>query len=91
MFLVISYDISDDKSRQRVAKILGNFGQRVQYSVFECDLSKDELNKLITQLENIINDSTDSIRYYRICKLCKDEVRVIGKGEIYMELPYVII
>ncbi|MCA9742068.1 CRISPR-associated endonuclease Cas2, partial [candidate division KSB1 bacterium] len=38
MLLLVSYDIVDDKQRTKLAKRLQNYGQRVQYSVFECDL-----------------------------------------------------
>ncbi len=37
MFLTISYDITDDLRRQRLAKVLSNFGYRVQKSVFELE------------------------------------------------------
>lgn len=39
---MITYDISDDRIRYRVAKILENHGSRVQYSVFECRLREQE-------------------------------------------------
>nr|WP_274428807.1 CRISPR-associated endonuclease Cas2 [Desulfolucanica intricata] len=54
--------MSDDKRRQRISKELANYGQRVQYSVFECIMSEMELNKLTNQLEKVIKESTDSIR-----------------------------
>ena len=91
MLVVISYDISEDKIRQKVAKKLGNYGQRVQYSVFECILKEDELRTLAEQLQEIINESTDSVRFYRICMNCKEHMQIIGKGEFYVELPFVII
>lgn len=91
MLVVISYDISEDRLRQKVAKKLGNYGQRVQYSVFECILKEDELKKLAEQLQEIINESTDSIRFYRICMNCREQLQILGKGEFYVELPYVII
>jgi len=40
---VVSYDIVDDKRRTKLAKKLCDFGKRVQYSVFECDLDEDSL------------------------------------------------
>ncbi len=47
--IVISYDISDDKFRNKFSKYLTRFGHRIQYSVFEIDNS-DRI------LENIVND-----------------------------------
>ncbi|MEW6376162.1 MAG: CRISPR-associated endonuclease Cas2, partial [Thermodesulfobacteriota bacterium] len=43
MFYVVSYDIPDDQRRIKIAKILEDFGDRVQYSVFECLLEQDLL------------------------------------------------
>ena len=39
MYFVVSYDISDDKRRTKIHNTLKSYGQRVQYSVFECDLT----------------------------------------------------
>ena len=51
MRVVVSYDISDDKRRRMVAKLLEGYGYRVQYSVFECDLSLKQLQKLRRELK----------------------------------------
>ena len=42
MFIVISYDIPDNKRRTKVMKTLKNFGAHVQYSVVECELKRDD-------------------------------------------------
>jgi len=46
VLIVISYDIADDKRRGRIFKALKNFGQWMQYSVFECELEKMQFLKL---------------------------------------------
>ena len=43
MHYTVAYDITDDKRRNRVAKILKDFGTRIQYSVFECDTDRRAL------------------------------------------------
>ena len=43
---VISYDIVSDKLRNKVAKILLDYGKRVQYSVFECYISQKQFEEL---------------------------------------------
>ncbi|MCS6805410.1 MAG: CRISPR-associated endonuclease Cas2, partial [Blastocatellia bacterium] len=42
MFIVISYDVQEDKRRTRIHKALKSYGQWVQYSVFECELEKKD-------------------------------------------------
>lgn len=66
---VISYDISENKIRNKVAKILEGYGKRIQYSVFECDIDENLYVKLYKQLlEQTIDSKTDSIIIYKLCK-----------------------
>ena len=68
MLVVISYDISDDKRRDAAAERLLGWGERVQESVFECWLTEGELRRLIRQLEAMIDERTDRLRCYRLCR-----------------------
>lgn len=78
MFIVISYDISEDKRRTKIHSILSSYGQWMQYSLFECVLSKTEYAKLRSRLNKIINNDTDSIRFYFLCACCENKVERIG-------------
>ena len=51
MHYTVAYDITDDKRRNRVAKILKDFGTRIQYSVFECNTDRRALLRLRNRLE----------------------------------------
>jgi len=83
MFYVICFDISDDKIRYRAVKILKGYGIRVQKSVFECsNVTEKQFFKLKSKLEGLIDETTDSIRYYRLCKNCLKEVENSGIGEL---------
>jgi CRISPR-associated protein Cas2 len=81
MFYIVSYDIPDDKKRDRVAKTLLDFGTRVQYSVFECIMDDKLLEKMTVKLNKIISDE-DSVRIYALCAKCEKVVRVLGSGEV---------
>jgi CRISPR-associated protein Cas2 len=72
----VSYDIPSDNRRVKVANTLKSYGERVQYSVFECWLTQAELDDLSKRLERLFEPSEDSIRFYRT----HDEVRVMGQG-----------
>jgi CRISPR-associated protein Cas2 len=81
MLYVISYDISVDKRRTRIAKLLEGYGQRVQWSVFECDLTERQYAALRKRLARILKpDEGDSLRTYRLCAACAREVLVEGHG-----------
>jgi len=62
---VVSYDIPDDRRRIKVANLLKSYGERVQYSVFECWLSRTELAALEKALKQRIEAETDSVRLYQ--------------------------
>jgi CRISPR-associated protein Cas2 len=85
MFYIISYDIPDDQRRTKIAKTLLDFGDRVQYSVFEAKLDKKLLDKLTRKLAEIIKESEDSIRIYPLCAACETGISVLGQGKIMKE------
>ncbi|MFB9214434.1 CRISPR-associated endonuclease Cas2 [Vibrio sinaloensis] len=66
---LICYDISERKTRYRIEKALLGYGERVQYSVFECKLSPAELIQLRFEVNRWLEDS-DKINYFRLCVHC---------------------
>ena len=72
MFIIISYDIGEtghkDGARRlrKVAQLCENYGQRVQYSVFECNVSNKEWTKLKIDLLKIYDKDKDSLRFYHL-------------------------
>lgn len=76
---VISYDISNDRTRNKVAKVLEDYGKRVQYSVFECHLPEKVFEKLYRKLALQLREGEEgSIRIYRLCTRCETEILTIG-------------
>ena len=91
MLILISYDITDDKKRTKLAKKLKDFGPRVQYSVFEADVKKQELEKLKNVLDDIKLENGDSIRMYKLCLDCKKAIAIWGEGEITEDKDFYIL
>ena len=50
---LVCYDVTDDRERNRVAKVVEAFGLRIQFSVFECRLCRTALANLCRQLESL--------------------------------------
>lgn len=48
---LVCYDVTEDRERNRVAKVVEDYGLRIQFSVFECRLSRSALAELRRQLE----------------------------------------
>ena len=76
---VIAYDIEDDATRRRVHDILKNHGRRVQYSVFECWLQGESLQRLRHRLQAEL-DAGDGLRWYPLCEWCRERVEWQGDG-----------
>ena len=91
MFIVISYDIVDDKRRLKVAKQLENYGNRVQYSVFEALLEEDKLKEMSNAVLSIIEKQEDSLRIYHLCEGCFKKIKLYGTGEISKDEDFYIV
>ena len=78
--------MSDDRDRYRVVKVLKGFGERVQKSVFECSkLTESQFLRMKGQLDDLIDHTTDTVRYYPLCERCLDKVEWSGTGESPVE------
>jgi CRISPR-associated protein Cas2 len=83
MLVLITYDVNVETSEgrrrlRRIAKICVNHGQRVQNSVFECQVDPAMLVKLRALLESEMNCATDSLRIYHLGKNWQGKVEHIG-------------
>ncbi|RME46060.1 MAG: CRISPR-associated endonuclease Cas2 [Deltaproteobacteria bacterium] len=77
-FMVVSYDIPDDRRRARLHKTLKDFGTRVQFSVFECLLTEAQSSELRRRIEAIIDPNEDHVRFYFLCRPCVRRIVPIG-------------
>ena len=92
MDVLVTYDIADTDTTgasrlRRIADVCEKYGQRVQFSVFECRLSKTRLARLVGEVEDIIDRERDSVLVYRFpggiesatLRLGRCQEREIGK------------
>jgi CRISPR-associated protein Cas2 len=69
MLVLVTYDVSTvtaggARRLRRVAKACQDFGQRVQFSVFEIEVDSVQWTRLRARLEGLIDEKTDSLRFY---------------------------
>ncbi len=67
MKILITYDIQNTKNRTKIATLLEAHGVRVNYSVFELEISQTKLNSLLKKLKEL-SSKDDSIRVYSFSK-----------------------
>jgi CRISPR-associated protein Cas2 len=60
---IVSYDIADPKRLRKVFRTCQDFGNHLQYSVFECDLSAQERVDLESRLKDIIHHEEDQVLF----------------------------
>lgn len=70
MHFVVAYDIEQDRRRAKVLSTLKDFGLRVQYSVFECELDAGRLAQLRERLVRLIDRRNDRVNIYPMCDAC---------------------
>ena len=88
MMVLVSYDVmvtssGGQRRLRKIAKACTNYGQRVQHSVFECILDPAQWVKLKNELEKIIDESKDSLRYYFLGANYKRRVEHVGTKPSY--------
>ncbi|MBO0350542.1 CRISPR-associated endonuclease Cas2 [Phormidium pseudopriestleyi FRX01] len=81
MYIVIAYDISEDKRRTKIHNMLKSYGQWVQFSLFECDLTDTQYSKLRSRLSKVIKPEEDSILFFFLCACCQGKIERIGGVE----------
>jgi len=77
-FLIVSYDISSSRRRRKVMKTLEGYGERVQYSVFECNLAPKKIEEMQRRLAKLISPK-DSLRIYFLS--ADDVKRILRMGD----------
>ena len=88
MLVLVSYDVSFEdpggkRRLRRIARICTNYGQRVQYSVFECVVDPGQWAALRAQLLEAFDAAQDSLRFYFLGKNWQRRVEQHGAGQSY--------
>ncbi|EOA6548158.1 CRISPR-associated endonuclease Cas2 [Vibrio vulnificus] len=84
---VICYDISERQTRYRVEKALLGYGERVQYSVFECRLTTGQFFALRHELRRWLEDG-DRVNYFRLCQHCQRRRLTQGAMVAWQSQPF---
>ena len=96
MFVIVSYDVATDEGKgqrrlRRVARACEDYGQRVQYSVFECIVDPAQWTKLKERLISEINPDKDSLRFYYLGSNWHHRVyHIRAKATIDQEGPLIV-
>ena len=81
MEYVVCYDLSDDRRRDRLAKALLDYGERVQESVFVAHLDEELYGRMLERIAKVIDEVEDRVHVFGLCGACgacEGKIRVYG-------------
>lgn len=87
---LVGYDISDEKRLPRVAKLMKEYGSRIQYSFFHCFLSDKQKETMRERLKKVINEDEDQVIILPVTETQLKEMEFVG-FKIQLEMEGVII
>lgn len=96
MLVLITYDVNTEtasgrKRLRKIAKVCQDYGQRVQNSVFECMLDAAQCKLVQAKLCSLIDQKTDSLRFYYLGKQYEKKIEHFGAKNTYMpEDPMIV-
>ena len=96
MLIIVAYDVSTEtragrRRLRRVAKVCEGVGQRVQKSVFECQVNDIQYEELVRRLLAEIDGTEDNLRLYRLTEPAEIHVKQFGNfRSVDFEGPLVV-
>jgi CRISPR-associated protein Cas2 len=96
LLVLITYDVNTEtpagrRRLRKVAKECLNYGQRVQNSVFECVVDAAQSREIKEKLIGLIDEETDSLRFYYLGNNYKGKVEHVGAKETYdVDAPIIL-
>ncbi len=96
MWIIVAYDVNTETKEgrrrlRRVAQACKNFGQRVQKSVFECQVNEMKFEQLRRRLLKEIDKEEDNLRLYRLTEPREQHVETYGQSRtIFFDDPLIV-
>ena len=96
MDVLVAYDIADTEGPgarrlRQVADVCQKYGERVQFSVFECRVSPERLGRLVGELQDVINPQRDSVVIYRFAGQIQAARTTLGRrGSHELGEPWIL-
>lgn len=78
MNMVIAYDIAHPRRLNRIARIMKDYGHRVQKSIFEVDVDERRFEEMRRRAERVMEHEADGVKYFSLCNRCADTLVALG-------------
>ena len=80
-YYIITYDIRDDRRRNKIFKLLNGYATPVQFSVFEGHVRREDIVMLQHQVRKLMHSRDDSVCFYRQCARCVEQIERLGVNQ----------
>ena len=80
MDMIVAYDIANPRRLARVAKVVLDYGVRVQKSIFEVSVNDKRFAEMKRRVDKEIYDEDDGVKYFLLCEKSAGTVVIIGQG-----------
>jgi CRISPR-associated protein Cas2 len=91
MIYLVCYDISNPKRLRRTAKILEDFGLRVQKSFFQCEMEQKRMERLRDTVLKVVDSKKDYFFIYPLCEDCSRKALTDGTGTLIKLVAFEIL
>ncbi len=92
MKMLVAYDIADPRRLYRVAKVMKDYGLRLQLSVFEVEMTPVRFKEMRHRIEAQLEWSEDGVKFFPLCKQCDESWLAIGMNVNHCETrPFAIL
>lgn len=78
MNMIVAYDIAHPRRLGRIARIMKDYGHRVQKSIFEVNVDERRFEELRRRVEFVLIREEDGVKYFPLCNRCADTLIALG-------------
>jgi len=87
---IVAYDVADDRRRDQVSTLLSRRGWRIQFSVFEVELSSGEFAELVDDITACMDELADRVHLFPACK-CSAKRVMLGQATLPSEERFYVV
>ena len=78
--MIVTYDIAEPRRLNRIAKIMKDYGVRVQKSIFQVTVTEQVFYTMKLRIEKEMMLEKDGVKYFPLCEKCAATREIIGLG-----------
>lgn len=91
MNMIVAYDIANPRRLLKVAKVMKDYGVRVQKSIFEVEVNEAGFREMRRRAEAILEPEVDGVKFFPLCDRCSDTLVTLGLCAVFSDEGTVLV